>query len=260
MKDENEHIPFNSEPGNFGLPGGYFQKSATSIFNKIEWQEEHKDFPKLTELKHQNTNYGFNVPVEYFAKSAEHFENLRYPALFSLKRNSGFSVPADYFEQAEVNELGKVLSDAKDELFSFENLTSLTKENNFKVDGDFFERSDKQIHSLLEKPAKGRVINLFMRRIAFAGAALLVVSLGLWIYNFYFATAELKDCGTMACIDKQDLVMTKNLESMDNEELYELVNSGDLEKKLDIKEQPKNKETKDSSLKELSTDDLLDEI
>ena len=123
MKDENEHIPFNNEPGNFGLPGGYFQKSATSIFNKIEWQEEHKDFPKLTELKHQNTNYGFNVPVEYFAKSAEHFENLRYPALFSLKRNSGFSVPADYFEQAEVNELGKVLSDAKDELFSFENLT-----------------------------------------------------------------------------------------------------------------------------------------
>lgn len=260
MKDENEHIPFNNEPGNFGLPGGYFQKSASSIFNKIEWQDEHKDFLKLTELKRQNTHYGFNVPVGYFSKNAGHLENLHYTTLFSLKRNSGFIVPADYFEQAEVNELGKVMSDAKDELFSFEKLASLTKENKFKIDGDFFEKRDKQIHSLLEKPVKGRVINLFTRRIAFAGAALLVASLGFWIYSFYFATAELKDCGTMACIDKQDLVKSKNLESLDNEELYELVNSGDLEKKLDIKEQTKNKETKDSSLKDLSTDDLLDEI
>lgn len=260
MKDENAHIPFNNEPDNFGLPGGYFQKSATSIFNKIEWQEEHKAFLKLTDLKHQNANYGFNVPPEYFVKSAEHLENLHYPKLFSLKRSSGFVVPADYFEQAEVNELGKVISDAKDELFSFEKLTSLPKENNFRVDEDFFAGSDKQMHLLLEKPLKGKVINLFTRRIAFAGAALLVASLGFWIYNFYFSTAELKDCGTMACVDKYDLVKTKNLESLDNEELYELVNSGDLEKKLNIKEQTKNIETKDSSLKELSTEDLLDEI
>lgn len=260
MKDENEHIPFNNEPGNFGLPGGYFQKSATSIFNKIEWQDEHKDFLKLTELKRQNTHYGFNVPVEYFSKGAEHLENLRYPTLFSVKRKSGFIVPADYFEQAEAGELGKAMSDVKDELFSFKKLASLPKENNFKIDEGFFGKSSEHIHSLLEKPAKGRVINLFARRIAFAGAALLVASIGFWIYNFYFATAELKDCGTMACIDRQDLVKSKNLESLDNEELYELVNSGDLEKKLEIKEQTKNTETKDSSLKDFSTDDLLDEI
>lgn len=260
MKEENEHIPLNNEPGNFGLPGGYFQRSATSIFNKIEWQDEHKDFLKLTELKKQNNDCGFNVPVEYFSKSAEHFENLCYPSLFSLKRNSGFVVPADYFAQAEVNELGKVISDVEDELFSFEKLASLPKENNFKMDGNFFEKSVVQIHSLLEKPATGKVINLFMRRIAFAGAALLVASIGFWIYNFYFVTVELKDCGTMACVDKYDLVKTKNLESLDNEELYELVNPGDLEKKLEIKEQTKNTETKDSSLKDLSTEELLDEI
>lgn len=261
MKDENEHNSFSSEPGNFGLPEGYFQKSASSIFKKLEWQEEHKDLLKLMELKHGAKNhYGFDVPQGYFSKKAESFEDLQYPNLSALNRNPGFVVPKDYFEEAEVKELGKVLSDQKDELLSFKTLKTLPKHNHFKVEERFFDASEKEIKTLLEKPQTGRVMSLFGRRIAFTAAAVIMLSLGFWLYDFYFSPVETRDCGTMACVDKHDLVKTKNLESMDNEDLYELVNPSDLEKKLETKENTKNKETKDSSLNDVSTEDLLDEI
>ena len=261
MKDENGNNPFNNEPGNFGLPEGYFQKSAGSIFNKIEWQEEHKEFQKLLELKNKNTgDFGFDVPQGYFSKRADSFEDLQYPGLAALKRNPGFEVPKGYFEEAEVKELSNVFSDQTDELLSFSTLKSLPKYNHFKVKEGFFEENEKEIKRVLNNPPTGRVVNLFGRRMAFAAAAVFMLSLGFWIYDFYFKPVELKDCGTMACVDKQDLVKTKNLEGLDNDDLYELVNPADLEKKLETKENTKNKETKDSSLKNVSTEDLLDEI
>jgi hypothetical protein len=258
VKNNDANNGFNEQPGNFGLPGNYFQKSAYSILNKIEWQEEHKDFPKLNTHKNKN---GFIVPASYFSKNELQLELMQYPNLISLKNVNAFRVPENYFEGRETAELSKVLNESANDLQSFHILGSIKKENNFTVSQDYFSKNGLRLINLLEPGKRARVIHLFSRRIGYAVAAMLLIAIGIWIYNFYFAPVQMKDCGTIACVDKQDLVKTKNLESLDNEELYELVNPKELEKKLEIKEDKNvKKDLKDSSLKSIPTDDLLDEI
>jgi len=51
------------------------------------------------------------------------------------------------------------------------------------------------------------------------------------------------------------------MDNMDDDDLYELVNPADLEKKLNEKKEKINQNnTTDSSLEQLSTDALLDDI
>ena len=80
MDKNNENNSFNSEPNNFGLPQGYFQNSANSIINKIEWVDEHKEFPFLAKLKKES---GFVVPQKYFSDNETKLELLEFPKLFS---------------------------------------------------------------------------------------------------------------------------------------------------------------------------------
>lgn len=258
MKDENENNQTNKESGNFGLPEGYFEKSANSIFNKIEWRDEHKEFPKLLEVK--NTN-GFIVPENYFSKNEQRLELIQYPILNSIQNKSAFVVPENYFEEAETCELAIVLKEEEDELTGFEKLRSLKKQNSFSISENYFSEQENRLLQILQKPEQVKVISLFSKRIAYAVAALFVVVMGVWIYNFYFTPIQVQDCGTIACVDKQDLVKTKNLERLDDDQLYELVDPSVLEKKLKNSETKKNnKEDQDSSLNNISTDELLDDI
>src|SRR4051812_4242512 len=110
MSKHPENNDFNTEPNNFGLPEGYFERSANSLFNKIEWLEEHKEFTHLSELRNL-VNSGFIVPLNYFDKSESDLELIAYPDLLKQKSSvpNGFIVPENYFEDAEVNELTEVL-------------------------------------------------------------------------------------------------------------------------------------------------------
>lgn len=256
MSKDFENNNFNEEPNNFGLPGDYFQRSAGSIMNKIEWMEEHKEFKRLSELKKET---GFTIPENYFDNSEFRNELLAYPVLAIQNKRSGFKVPAYYFEEAEANELSKVLADEENELESFSKLNALKKQNPFAVKDGYFENSAEKITVSLKKPAK--VISLFSAKIWYsAAAAVFAITIGIWIYNQFFIIVE-KDCGTLACVDKQDLVKAKNLEALESDELYELVDTKKLEEKL--KKEPASKTKKDeadTSLKNVSTEDLLDEI
>lgn len=231
--------------------------------NKIAWQDEHKELPFLLKLKSQlSANHcGFVVPQDYFNSTADNLDLVTYPELFKVRNTAVFAVPENYFEKAEVSELAKVINDSEEELLSFTNLNALKNKTGFVIPANYFEKNASQLNSNLVKTEGGKIIHLFTKRLAFAAAAILVLSLGFWIFSFYFTTIEVKDCGTMACIDKNDLVKTKNLENLDNDELYELVNPSKLEKKLEAKEIKKeNKKTTDSNFKNLSTEDLLDEM
>ncbi|MBA3664138.1 MAG: hypothetical protein H0W61_08025 [Bacteroidetes bacterium] len=253
-KDLEDNNPLN-EPGNFGLPEGYFQKSAGSILNKFEWLEEHKEFIKLSELKKET---GFVIPENYFEKKEIQFELLSYPALSKLSKQNAFTVPHDYFEDLEVNELAKVLSDVGTET-DLPILNSIPKQNSFIVSEGYFKTSEEKIISLVQPSA--RVIKLFSAKTRYsAAAAVIALTLGLWIYNNYFTPVVSKDCGTLACIDKTDLVKTKNLERLDDEQLYEIVDTKKLEEKLENKSTEKNNKDADTSLKNISTEELLDEI
>ncbi|MCC6371217.1 MAG: hypothetical protein IT236_09455, partial [Bacteroidia bacterium] len=99
-------------------------------------------------------------------------------------------------------------------------------------------------------------------RTALVAAALVMVATGLWIYSVYMKPVQnTLDCGTIACVDKIDLIQSKSMDNMDDDDLYELVNPADLEKKLNEKKEKINQNnTTDSSLEQLSTDALLDDI
>jgi len=87
----------NGEKNNgegFGVPGGYFGRSAASIRNRIEWEGEHADFPVLLQSRKGDV---FDVPAGYFAGNAARLENIPYPQLVSAGMKSGFVVPDNYF-------------------------------------------------------------------------------------------------------------------------------------------------------------------
>lgn len=260
METNNENNNLNGEPTNFGMPKGYFQNSATSIINKIEWMEEHKVFPVLGELKKES---GFVVPQNYFNQNETKLELLEFSKLFSLNKTNAFKVPNNYFEELEITQFSNLLVDNKNELQAFENLNAITKQNNFKVSNTYFKTTEEKITAILLNTKKGtKVINLFSSKVWYAAAALLAVALGFWTYSHYYKIVETGDCGTLACVDKVDLVKAKNLEILDNEQLYELVDTKKLEEKLENKKsnnQTQNEDL-DTSLKNVSTEDLLDEI
>lgn len=258
MDKSTENNNLNSEPTNFGLPQGYFQNSANSIINKIEWVEEHKNFPALEKLKKQS---GFIVPNDYFVNNENKLELIEFPELSSLNKINPFKTPANYFDEIEEKQFVHFFEESEIEILG-EKLSTIPKQANFKVKENYFDSSAEKISTtLLNEKKGGKVIKLFSPKIYYAAAAILTITLGLWFYNQYFLVAETKDCGTLACVDKADLLKTKNLENLDNDQLYELVDTKKLEEKLENKTNNTTKnEDIDTSLNNVSVDDLLDEI
>lgn len=257
MSKDFENNNLNNDPNNFGLPEDYFQKSVGNIFSKIEWIEEHKQYAKLSELKKET---GFVVPENYFEEQESKLELLAYPNLSKQNKSSGFIVPENYFEEHETGLVSVTISE-EEELFHTKTLKAIVKQNPFSVNETYFDTSAKKITAALSKEA--RVIHLFGRKTMYsAAAAVMAIVLGLWIYNQYFKTVEAQDCGTLACVDKNDLVKAKNLENIDNEELYQLVDTKKLEQSLEKKNNPEQKEKNetDSSSKNISNEEILDEI
>ncbi|MCW3076969.1 MAG: hypothetical protein JWO32_1578 [Bacteroidetes bacterium] len=250
---ENNNLNDNTE--NAGVPEGYFEKSANSIKAKIEWLEEHKKFSHLNKLKKQS---GFTVPKHYFENSEDKLELIGCPELLRISRDTDYRVPKNYFEELEVSELRKVFNENENEPEAFGNLTRISKQNSFSVSKNYFKDSEAKLTDILHK--KPKVIQLFGVKTWYsAAAAVFALTLGLWLYSSFFKPVVVKDCGTLACIDKNDLVKTKNLENLDDDQLYEIVNTKKLEEKLE-NSQEKDKSKTDTSLKNLSTEELLDEI
>lgn len=253
MKEWIENSEFEEGSKSFGLPNDYFQKSAGSIFNKIEWQDEHKNFPRLLEVKQ---TVGFEIPTNYFIKNECALELVCYPTLIGLRNKNVFYVPENYFEGTEISMLATIVDFEED----FQTLNTLRKVNSFKVPENYFEQGTNTIAQELQSKS-GKIVNLFARRLTYSIAAMLTIVLGVWMYAVYFDTLPEKDCGTIACLDKTDLVKTKTLERMDDEELYELVDPTLLEKRIQNAEATNSKnEIKDTSLKGISLEDFLDGI
>jgi hypothetical protein len=256
MKDENE----NNQPGNreqsFGLPEGYFHRSAQSIFNKIAWQEEHREFPTLLTLQKKN---GFRVPEASFPKTEQKLELLQYPVLRAVPQLNPFLVPGDYFQDHELKELARALENTNDELSGLDTLMSIKKQNSFVVDAGYFEKNEAILEKrLISKPAK--VISLYARIAGYGVAAMLLLVLGIWIYTVYNTPVQPEDCGTIACLDKQDLMQSKNLERLDDDELYELVDPSVLQQKLEVPGAGSIQEETPDSAGDLYEDELLEDL
>lgn len=255
MENNLENNTNNNENLKFGLPKGYFQKSTSSILNKIEWIDEHKEFPNLIKVKNKT---GFIVPENYFSKADLKLELIEFEKLNSIKKNKPFTVPENYFEEDILKLI--IVSEEVSEQNNYPILTSHKNQTNFIVPEKYFINNEQKLIGLQTKLPnnKAKVINLFSQKMWYSVAALLLVAVCLWMYNSYYKTTEEKDCGTLACVDKADLVKAKHLESIETEELYKLVNTKKLEDNLEKKSNQQL--NKYSGLDTVLTDDLLDEL
>lgn len=239
----------------FDVPEGYFQKFGSKIQNKIEWEEEMKLFPFLYKLKNHS---GFVVPEQYFQKSEIQLEISLYKKLAGFPKRNVFNVPENYLEKKSII-LKSELLDMANELDEMPFLKNLEKQNGFDLPESYFDKNKTIIKDLLIKNKSGKIIPLSFSRMVLAGAAILVISLGLWVYKTYYQSVTVEDCGTLACIEKRELLKSKQLENMDNDELYELVNPKNLE--IDLQKSTINtSDKKDTSRKNSISEELLDEI
>lgn len=255
MPDENEHNYQQGEPGNFGLPEGYFERSATSLMNRLDWLEEHKVWPHLQEMKSKT---GFSLPEGYFEKKALAIELIPYPRIAGFERKTGWSVPEGYFDEAGIIAFSNMTVAAEpDTSFAPKQLPFVTPDSYFEKNETVLE---ELLHGKEKKTTPGRVFT--MRRLVFAAAAALLLAVfGFRLYDVFFGSSVEEDCGTLACVDRADLLKAKALESLETDELYELVNTGELEKKLE-EGKTEGQQKKDSSqgLNADELDELMDGI
>lgn len=247
MSKESENTGEYNESKGFDVPKDYFSDFSATVMNKIEWIKEHKEYPLLEKMKGK---HGFAVPENYFEELERKNELLLYPILSGIKKQNNFAVPDRYFEQSE-----ELLTVAETEEH-LPILSSIHKTNSFNVPDNYFNSSAEIINEKLS--VKAKVIHLFSAKTAYtSAAALLVITLGVWLFSHYFQTTE-KDCGSLACIDKSELMKNKNLENVETDELYEVIDTKKLEENLNETKKEDNK-SGDSSI-QISTDDLPDEI
>jgi len=226
---------------NFNLPQNYFNNSAQSIKNKIECIEELKQFKILS----AKIKTGFNIPQNYFENNEQNFENITYINL-SLKhlKTNCFKVPLNYFENTE----SIISTTVLDKNYDFEKNNSL-KQSTFQIPDNYFELSANQLKQTLKPKNKIITLNFSKTVLAMAASVIIVLSV-VWFVKFY--NVNIETCGSLACIDVNELKNSKVLENMDSEELYNAVNVNELENTL------KNKITTKEN--KVETDSILEEF
>lgn len=208
---ENELNNKNEQGKNqgFSMPKGYFSSSSTQLFDKLMWLEEHKPYPVLQSLKDKK---GFTIPLSYFEKLEQNLELIPYENLTSEHQKSApFKIPDNYFEETKP---------------IYVQLESIEKINPFVTPTNYFEDTKEKFYP------KPRVINLFRKRIGYSIAAILMICLGVWLIQALSDNKIEKDCGTLACVDKQDLLKSTTIQNIDDDNLYDVVNAKDLKEKL----------------------------
>ncbi len=260
-KNGNNHTP-NSEENPFSLPGNYFDSFTKKMMLKIELADELKEFKLLSSI---DKTIPFTTPDNYFEVKSE---LTAYPLVSSIKRQSQFIVPENYFENNTSTILNKI--DVLEEIKLYPALSQVDKKNVFEVPSDYFNDLSVQlseVHSVKERAFSGRVISLvFNRKTAYAIAAMLVISFGLYFFNARTEAAN-TGCNTLACLDKNEIMKDNHINALDDEALMEMVNTEDLKNNLNLS---LNKEEKHSNDKQQSTEtyvlenvdvnDITDEI
>lgn len=211
----------DNSDNSFGVPDDYFGKSAKAIANHLEWQEEMRPFATLSEM---DRSIFFRVPDGYFSRAEAKHELIPY-ATIAAKKEIAFGLPEDYLSHARLRTIVSVVS-GKPAGKGDKDISRM-----FNIPPDYFQQGQ----SVLKRKGnngKGKIIRLNPRALM-SMAALLLIVFSVWIYKGIFDVPTVaEDCKTIACIDKKELLNSRNFENLDNEDLYELVNSSLLEKKL----------------------------
>lgn len=204
-----------------------------------------------------NKSINFSLPIDYFHNNAISIANKidwldeqkAFPKLNSIRNKSVFKIPESYFNEASI----------KSEFLNSPILFKINKHNSFITPENYFERNESYLFNLLKPLPKTRIIRLYKKTFALA-AAILLITFSVYLYRQLFQTKKPDDCMTLACIEKRDLLKSRQLENLENEELYELINVTKLEKKLKNDSTITRKKIIESNEEKALSNELLDEI
>jgi hypothetical protein len=259
-KNEENSNPNNKENNPFSLPDGYFGSFSQKMMLKIELAEELKEFKLLSSIEKK---LPFITPDNYFTHIEVKNELAAYPKLASVKTQNGFIVPELYFETSAKAITAKI--ELAEELKAYPVLNSIEKQNVFVAPQNYFEGLSHTIRgNMFAQPEQSGVTKIlhlvFSKKTAYAIAAMLVISLGLYFYNSGEETVT-GNCGTLACMDKSEILKSNQVSNMDEESLMNLVDPVELSKNL--KEASKTSDKKEETnyvLENADVNDIVDEI
>lgn len=257
----------NKKPGEnnpFSLPDGYFNSFSKKMMLKIELAEELKEFKTLSSIEKK---LPFVTPENYFASSEARTELSVYPKLAAVKKQNAFSTPELYFENSA--EAIKAKIEVAEELKTYPTLYSIEKENAFVVPQNYFEglshKLREEMFTAEEETGAVKILHLiFNKKTAYALAAMLVISLGIYFYDSGEESVE-TNCGTLACLDKSEIFKGNQLLNLDEDALMEMVNTETLSKNLKENLKGSAKETdkqteEDYVMENVDVNDIADEI
>lgn len=204
--------------------------------------QEHEAYPVLGKMDKAS---GFIVPENYFSENAGKLELLDTPTLISYRKENVFEVPQHYFEETKTRLISIV---ADDDMSTYPTLSSIEKKNPFVTSKNYFERSKEAILDNNKNEGSARIISLFTKPVRYAAAAVLMITIGVWIYNSYFRTEiGTEECTTLACLEKKEIMKFK-YENIDTDELNDAaVDLSKLEKNLNKEERNDTTKTADST-------------
>lgn len=226
----------------FVLPQGYFESLSAKVINRIEAEEELKQYAALYAIAKQSY---FIVPENYFIKNENlleyRYELTTFNALAKTPKPILKPLTEEYLDTLSAKILKQI--EVADELKQYSTLAELKKENAFAVNADYFESvADKvkeRYHST--NTQKISIIEqvlgfIFKPKMAFAYSVVLIAGIGIFFYfikpNTAVIPAETGDCKTLACLERKELLNEHTIQNLDEENLYDLVDADQLDKQL----------------------------
>jgi hypothetical protein len=226
-------------PG-FAVPENYFANFAHTLKARLEVVEELSEYPAL--LQHRNEE-PFIVPEDYFELAAE---QLQFTQLSKARDTNTFKIPESYFENASAKLLSRIAP---------ESAYKTSERNPFEVQDGYFEKNAEELRNRLLTTREAKIIRLPSKKLWAAAAAVLLLAVFFSVYRTYFLQQPV-DCGTIACVDRQDILNTNTVEGLESEELIELADPDKLEQRL-LSPPARNEDSSKNNFDEyLETEDI----
>ena len=244
---EEENFLFGKNKENpFAAPQGYFDSLSDKVMNKIEVEQERAQFTVLSTITPpQPSPKGrgcFTVPQNYFIKNGNlleyKYELATFSELSKVPKPVLKPVTSEYFDALSANVLKQI--ELADELKNYSTLAEIKKEKAFAVDLDYFEtiadRVKERYHSTENKKVSiiEQVLTfIFKPQLTIAYGLVLIVGIGAFLFfNQPEKIIESGDCKTLACLERKELLNDHTIQSLDDENLYDLVDADELGKQL----------------------------
>lgn len=265
---DDQGFPFDKNGKNpFSSPEGYFEGLDHKIFARIEAEEELEEFPALASIPKQQP---FVVPAHYFENALAFGEELAtYPHLAATAKPVLKMPEEGYFERSALQLLHQ--AELAEELAAYQTLQALGKQHGFVVSPAYFDNVAGEVRDriLAQDTQRATVFSriadvLFRPRFALSFSVALLLTFSLWMYNRHDAVLPASadnDCKTLACLGKSDLLNDKVVHSLDEDNLFDIVDIKMLDKELSTSVSKPDTVVKEQYIMDnVNTDQLIDEL